>query len=192
MTDPRFPGRPEHPDFWFMSQGVIEQDAQADAGQGFEDVVGRYVDVESVLYAAKQRVLRAQQQNRTVQMLLARLTARDRALLEVSSQTLWLDAFIQGLRFQQLKAAGGPHVGEDPVIAVTVTRSAGDDGALVVMLDTYEHRGQPSRPLRVVLNDEKVFADTGFDHDGGEQTDREAGDVQVQVYANQVQYEETD
>lgn len=84
---PEFPHRPDHPDFWLLSQGCIDQDAQADAGQGFEDMIGRYVDPASLHYVATQRAIRI---------------AANPAQLPLVAGT-WLDGFLQGVRFQILK-----------------------------------------------------------------------------------------
>jgi hypothetical protein len=55
MTMPR----PDHPDFWLLSQAIIAMDAQARSGQGAEDIIGRYLDPDSVAYVAVQRAMRA-------------------------------------------------------------------------------------------------------------------------------------
>ncbi len=91
MTDPRYPGRPEHPDFWLISQGLIEQDAQAEGGQAF----GRYVDLASLTYVAEQRALRLYQADRRLVYGAVEVQTRIAAA--------WMDAFIQGIRFEHLK-----------------------------------------------------------------------------------------
>ena len=53
---PEFPGRPDHPDFWLLSQTVLDLDAQVNSGQPVTEIVGRHIDPESVICMASQRV----------------------------------------------------------------------------------------------------------------------------------------
>lgn len=101
MTDPRFPHRPDHHDFWLLSQGLIEQDAQADSGQPFEDLTARYVDVRSLLYVAEQRAALALKDDTRTTYVYAANDVRAKMI------GMWVDAFVQGARFQALKAAEG-------------------------------------------------------------------------------------
>lgn len=55
--DPRFPDRPQHEDFWIISQALRDHDAAADAGK-FKDLFKDIVDMNSLNYAAFQRSLR--------------------------------------------------------------------------------------------------------------------------------------
>lgn len=93
MSDPRFPNRPDHPDFWLISQGLIEQDAQAESDpaiQNIDDVTSRYVDLASVSYHALNRarfIMGAGAPERTT----------------VKGAAMWMDGFVQGIRFQHLK-----------------------------------------------------------------------------------------
>jgi hypothetical protein len=87
------PGRPDHPDFWLLSQAILDLDAQADAGQGAEDIAGRMVDPACVAYMALQRGLRAE-----MMMPGRRLTAQRAAVP-------WMDGFLAGMMVQQLKTA---------------------------------------------------------------------------------------
>lgn len=91
-ADPRFPDRPDHPDFWLISQALIDQDAQADAGQPFTDVVERIVDRDSLIYAAEQRGLRFQAGR-----------SKPSVAERVAMQAAWVDAFLAGARYQALK-----------------------------------------------------------------------------------------
>lgn len=104
MTDPRFPNRPTHPDFWLLSQGLIEQDAQSDAGQDQNDLVARYIDPASIAYMADQRVFSMER------LVLGLLPLPIRSAMEA----LYVDAFIQGVRFARLKDSGGPAVPDSP------------------------------------------------------------------------------
>jgi hypothetical protein len=68
----------------------------------------------------------------------------------------------------------------DPIVSVTVTRSAGTDGALLVMIDTVE-------PLRIMFNDAYLYADVKYAHPENDEL-RDAGQVIVDVVAEQVAY----
>jgi hypothetical protein len=73
-TPSEFPDRPDHPDFWLISQAVIDNDAQADSRtQSVPDITGRVVDTASVMWL--------------------------RALVAAA----WVDAFIAGARYQAMK-----------------------------------------------------------------------------------------
>jgi hypothetical protein len=82
--------RPEHPDFWMLSEVVIKIDAMTDQHQGFSDIVGRMIDLDSVSYMAEQRALRAMGPN---------ATAATRALIGAT----WIDGFMAGVNFQNRK-----------------------------------------------------------------------------------------
>lgn len=101
MTDPRFPLRPEHNDLWLMSQALIDTDAQADTGQPIDDIVGRYVDLESLAYMAEQRALRA-------------LGPGAPEKLSTLLAATWMDAFLAGVQFQNLKSTGAQTAPETP------------------------------------------------------------------------------
>jgi hypothetical protein len=93
MTDPAFPGRPDHPDFWLLSQTVLDLDAQADSGQPVTDILGRYLDPDSVLYMARQRTLRAVKQPRAgLAPAMPLITGA------------WMDGFMAGIAVAGLKA----------------------------------------------------------------------------------------
>jgi hypothetical protein len=50
----------------------------------------------------------------------------------------------------------------DDIITVTVTRSAGDDRAVLVLIDTeFDVRDDPG--LRVLLNDDEIFVGKAYD-----------------------------
>lgn len=60
MTDPlrddRFPDRPQHPDFWRLSQVVTKHDGRTDEGkQHVTEVIRDYIDPDSLLYMCQQR-----------------------------------------------------------------------------------------------------------------------------------------
>lgn len=94
MTDPRFPRRPQHSDYWLISQALVDTDAQADMGEEGGDIMGRIVDPESLTYAAEER---------------AKLMVRHAPLLhrqQTELAAMWVDAFVAGARFQHLKSTG--------------------------------------------------------------------------------------
>jgi hypothetical protein len=85
--------RPSHPDFWLLSQALIDSDARADSGQSADDIVGLYANIEAVVYVAAQR---------------ARLALRRAGVLaspdvRMLMAATWMDAFVAGVRFQHLK-----------------------------------------------------------------------------------------
>jgi hypothetical protein len=85
----RHAGRPDHPDFWLLSQAILDLDAQADAGQKVNDLVGRFIDPESVIYAALQRGLRGE------------MIWRGRRVSREMIGAVWLEAFTVGMMVQQ-------------------------------------------------------------------------------------------
>lgn len=85
-----YPGRPDHPDFWLLSQAVLDLDAQADAGQDAADIIGRYVNPEALIYVARQRALHA----------MLRRTVTGYGLLSAS----WIDGFLAGMAVRHLQA----------------------------------------------------------------------------------------
>lgn len=90
LNDPRFPKRPTHPDFWRISEVVLQHDGEADEGnQSMGEIVKDTVDLESLTYFAMQRA----------GMTCQRSGLPD-ALVPVLG-SVWLDAFMAGARFQQ-------------------------------------------------------------------------------------------
>jgi hypothetical protein len=68
---------------------------------------------------------------------------------------------------------------------ITVTRSAGTDGAVVVFIDgDFDQTG-----LRVRVNDEPIYAAPAFEHDGGD-NDREAKSVKLPFTLEDIAYED--
>lgn len=95
MADPldrdKFPGRPDHPDFWRLSEVLLRIDGATTEGrESVVDVLG--VDMASFMYAANERVSRAVDQQRQV---------GDPYLLLM---TVYMDAFALGKGFAE---AGG-------------------------------------------------------------------------------------
>lgn len=95
LRDPRFPDRPQSPDFWRITEVVNQQDGRSTEGQQeMDQVIGDIVDGEAVAYMAVQR---------------ARMVQRESGLSENKVLTqmmaaIWVDAFTVGVRFER---AGG-------------------------------------------------------------------------------------
>jgi hypothetical protein len=91
--DPRFPNRPDHPNFWRLSKAVIANDDAADHGVPIETIMANLgvESPESVEYMAEQRVLRALGHNFVSPQAKAMLMG------------LWIDAFVAGVGFTQQK-----------------------------------------------------------------------------------------
>lgn len=57
LRDPRFPDRPQHPDFWRLADVTTRLDGGAtEGGKTIEQVAEGVIDLESLSYAATQRV----------------------------------------------------------------------------------------------------------------------------------------
>lgn len=97
MTDPRFPNRPDHPDFWIMAEAVQDFDSAADDGTAMPRIVESMVDLDSLLYMAEQRALRAA---KMVNPFMARTPDTERIKL----QSMWIDAFMAGALYQKYKS----------------------------------------------------------------------------------------
>lgn len=95
--DPRFPDRPQHPDFWRMSKVIVELDEQADRAAdeaGEAVVITPDIDQRSLAYVARQRVIRAR--NLLPEDPEGNTTGRD--------GILWADGFTAGVRYAQALA----------------------------------------------------------------------------------------
>jgi hypothetical protein len=86
-----FVDRPDHPDFGIIRQGCIEQDAIARHDQDFDAMSERYVDPYSLKYVALQRAL------------VAVMAVIDGGDFHLAGAALWMDGFVQGVRFQNSK-----------------------------------------------------------------------------------------
>jgi hypothetical protein len=90
LNDPRFPKRPTHPDFWRISEVVLQNDGNTTEGsKAIDDIVKDTVDMESLTYFAMQRA----------GMACQRAGLPD-ALVPVLG-SVWLDAFLAGATFQK-------------------------------------------------------------------------------------------
>jgi hypothetical protein len=90
LNDPRFPERPTHPDFWRMSEVVLQHDGEAtEDNLPMEEIVKDTVDLESLTYFAMQRAGTYCQ---------AMGLPKD---FETLVGSVWMDAFMAGAKFQQ-------------------------------------------------------------------------------------------
>ena len=90
FLDPRFPDRPQHPDFWRLIEVILRLDGEVTEGaRPIDEVMAETVDSGSLIYAAKQRAL-----------MLANGSPEGMAVLTA----LWAEAFLAGAEFQK---AGG-------------------------------------------------------------------------------------
>lgn len=76
----------------------------------------------------------------------------------------------------------------DKEIVITVTLSAGDDGATLIFIDTpFEPDGSDgSRGLRIVLNDDSLYDGVRFKEPAG--GDRPANHYTFRVHTDSLQY----
>lgn len=89
MSD-QFPERPDHPDFWMMSQIITDQDNRATShADSFESLIAEVVDVQSLIYMASQRALRAR--------ILTTGSFEEKMI------SMWIDAFVAGVEFAKTK-----------------------------------------------------------------------------------------
>lgn len=94
LADERFPNRPQHPDFWRLSEIILQMDGDTTEGkQEFEEQIAKNVDVRSATYMAEQRSMFAMSQVVTPIMGAYEI----QTLLAV----MWLEGFLSGARFQQ-------------------------------------------------------------------------------------------
>lgn len=94
------PKRPDHPDFWRISEILLANDGAMDEAQGQDEKdrewrrrTGAVVDIESVTYAGIQRAMRVG-------------SAIDpRGFLPIKARAaiaaLWVDAFVAGAMYEQ-------------------------------------------------------------------------------------------
>lgn len=93
--------RPKHPDFWRISETLLDHDAELGPNAGpsteekdkiWEERVARVVDPESVRYAAMNRVFLVKGR---------RPASQEEARQWASQMAMWIDAFVAGARYQQ-------------------------------------------------------------------------------------------
>ena len=55
LRDPAFPDRPQHPDFWRLSESALLLDGRVNSGQTPGEAGAEFVDWESAKYMIEQR-----------------------------------------------------------------------------------------------------------------------------------------
>lgn len=101
LHDPDFPDRPQHPDFWRMSQAALFLDGEAnEGGKSIPAIHEGLVNLESLVYMAEQRVSALAQEK--MGFVLQEQDPEVRALL----LTIYIGAFTHGIVFQK---EGGHH-----------------------------------------------------------------------------------
>jgi hypothetical protein len=88
------PHRPSHPDFAHLSEIVLQLDGVAvesgiPDGEVLPHEVGKHADVESVVYMAVMRSIKAKEQ------------ANLSPTAQVVASAMWMDGWLAGVRFQQ-------------------------------------------------------------------------------------------
>lgn len=93
-VDPRFPDRPQHPDFWRLA-AIVKQMDRVSLDEGWHMAIQKYapVDVASLGYMAQQRAMRAGD-------LLEGADDREQNII------MWLDGFTAGMRLAHIEASG--------------------------------------------------------------------------------------
>jgi hypothetical protein len=90
LRDPRFPDRPQHPDFWRLSDVVLQLDGQATEGdRTIPEIMTGLVDPESLTYVALNRA-----------GLLCQHLGLPESIRPALAAT-WLDAFAAGVSFEK-------------------------------------------------------------------------------------------
>lgn len=93
------PGRPDHPDFWRLSETVLKLDGRlAEDPTAFESTVGEVVDLETCTYMAKQRAMRVM-----MHLGIDFDTTTGRQLLAALASA-WIDGFMVGSVSSQVPA----------------------------------------------------------------------------------------
>lgn len=87
FDDPQHPDRPQHPDYWRLVDAVNYFDGESnEGGKELDEVLVGFVDPDSATYMAIQRALRVNRVTGVPTQPLA---------------SMWLDAFVAGVKFQQ-------------------------------------------------------------------------------------------
>lgn len=118
--DPEFPDRPQHPDFWALSEAVCSVDKYAGTGKTVADVLDdAHFDADSLIYMARQRARR----------MLAHAKGGDVAneQMVASLAAVWIDGCLAGLKVGDERST----IAVDQVIDASVengNRRQGRDG----------------------------------------------------------------
>lgn len=107
LRDPRFPDRPQHPDFWRIAEVSLRKDGASKEGhQTIEEIIASLVDLKSLDYAALVRMHKALVETGFLDQLkqCPNDLGKQYELLMSILAGAWTDAFTTGVLFQQ---AGG-------------------------------------------------------------------------------------
>jgi hypothetical protein len=97
FSDPRFPDRPTHPDFWRLSEIVLQLDGDTvEGGLSMEQQIEKDSDPLAVLYMSTER---AKKMFMSLTMACGPYVPED-ALLACLG-VMWVEGFLAGTRFQQ-------------------------------------------------------------------------------------------
>lgn len=92
LRDPRFPDRPQHPDFWRLSEAVLYLDGEADeGGRDIATITAGLVDPESLSYLCTVRAER----------FLLQLGMPNRPALVMAVAAGMLNGVATGILFEQ-------------------------------------------------------------------------------------------
>jgi hypothetical protein len=98
LRDPNFPHRPDHQDFWRMSNLILKMDGAAveDPNFDIEALVNEHVDSGSLSYMALQRAMRAFGAETMADLL-------DNREVVMRGASLYTEAFLMGAQFAEAK-----------------------------------------------------------------------------------------
>ncbi len=85
--------RPEHDDFWLLSEVILDSDVEATT-ESLLEAVRDYVDLQSLTYMAQQRAIRAL----GISSMDELTDSREET---VTLAAAWMDAFVVGVRFER-------------------------------------------------------------------------------------------
>lgn len=106
MPDPRFPERPDRPEFWRLAGIVSRHDSRLDALTGgakeaeWQAIMGQYVPTDVAAYVAFQRALRA-----VGAVTRGDVVGNFHELARLSA--VWLDGFAAGAAYARGEGRGG-------------------------------------------------------------------------------------
>lgn len=139
------PKRPNHPDYWALSEVLVSHDAEMDQGGNMEDALARFIDVESLTYAA------VNQAGMLVQRTGAKLVYSRREL-ETAVAASFVSSFVAGMRYQTKKVQEQPLTSE----YLTLTHKPGVwDGTFHVLVQALLDDLLPEGPVDVKVTFEE-------------------------------------
>lgn len=101
--DPRFPNRPEHPDFAKLSKAIILLDGFADSGMSYQEIVTLLglTDQKSALYMAEGRfALLTERVGKKIRTFSGQPAAE---MINETLKALFIAAWIDGLNAGEMK-----------------------------------------------------------------------------------------